>query len=726
MATTQVVAITVTANIPVAGDVASALLIPHLFAEQVVTSGNFSFDGNADDISIIVGDVQIETTTQGASALTITIIDPDLSFINSGFFDADEEGNLTPIDIPYDGGWYRLTQIQPMTAFNDANVTLLFEDRIVSEMRDLVGPKKATRGPLTRAQFIKGLADTVHGDTINFVCRELDVVQPITNGTQKYTDAEKKQKRAKTISRRTPLDAAAKGTTKHVIGVKRLIVNGSKSNVPASGAGTKNKQTVANGPLDLVWWDGSSHTLTPAEIANANRVLDVAESLNAGGLATTALVEACIVESPWFENPSGGTSTSEGILQLLASTAQGLGISALDIEACCHAFLTKGFTGQGGAIAIAKAQPNLSAGTIAQMCQGSAYPLRYGECLGAAQQVITAYGGSSSGALSTSTQTAYEFTVGTVNTPNETYWDASQRLAQEVNWLLFSDRDTLYYMTPADLIVQGAVATVDVQNNHTTYADGSVEQATVNSFGGTWDVRNTATECQLSLICPVDSIHAGDAIILRNAGICSTGPYGGKWIVTDCVRSTFNIFSLLTLDIPGTTNLPNQLDEPSSNDTSVDGVALANNAAVNPAATGTRAAIVAAAQWGLAHISSMSYDEVRPLPASLFGTPANPCVTDCSGFVILCYKAAGAPDPSGNNYDGSGNTSSLAATGTQTKTPQPGDVCLYGASVSATVHATLYIGGGQCISFGRPGSPEQLTADADIGGPFIGYFSYGL
>ena len=38
---------------------------------------------------------------------------------------------------------------------------------------------------------------------------------------------------------------------------------------------------------------------------------------------------------------------------------------------------------------------------------------------------------------------------------------------------------------------------------------------------------------------------------------------------------------------------------------------------------------------------------------------ALPLATDCSGFVTLCYFLAGAPDPNGRGYDGSGWTGTL-------------------------------------------------------------------
>ena len=71
--------------------------------------------------------------------------------------------------------------------------------------------------------------------------------------------------------------------------------------------------------------------------------------------------------------------------------------------------------------------------------------------------------------------------------------------------------------------------------------------------------------------------------------------------------------------------------------------------------TALRQAIVAAARWGIRNEPRIHYGEGRPIPL----TRALPLTTDCSGFVTLCYYLAGAPDPNGLAYDGSGWTGTL-------------------------------------------------------------------
>jgi hypothetical protein len=71
--------------------------------------------------------------------------------------------------------------------------------------------------------------------------------------------------------------------------------------------------------------------------------------------------------------------------------------------------------------------------------------------------------------------------------------------------------------------------------------------------------------------------------------------------------------------------------------------------------TTLRQKIVTAARWGIANEPRIHYGQVRPIPLAR----ALPLTTDCSGFVTICYFLAGAPDPNGRGYDGSGYTGTL-------------------------------------------------------------------
>lgn len=96
----------------------------------------------------------------------------------------------------------------------------------------------------------------------------------------------------------------------------------------------------------------------------------VAKRLSRSKIATLALGEAGFAESG-MRDLGFGDSTSEGALQLLASTAASTGIDPHDEAAVASAFLLNGYTGKGGANRLAA--QGLPAHLVAQGVQGSAF-----------------------------------------------------------------------------------------------------------------------------------------------------------------------------------------------------------------------------------------------------------------------------------------------------------------------------------------------------------------
>ena len=125
-----------------------------------------------------------------------------------------------------------------------------------------------------------------------------------------------------------------------------------------------------------------------------------------------------------------------------------------------------------------------------------------------------------------------------------------------------------------------------------------------------------------------------------------------------------------------------------------------------------RSQIVKWAYWGAAHEPSIHYRESRPMPL----TAGLPMTTDCSGFVTLCYKLAGAPDPNGLGYNGSGYTGTLLSHGQHIPLAfvQPGDVIVYGPGTGW--HTALVVKGGPdplTVSHGREGGPAYTRVSQD-------------
>jgi cell wall-associated NlpC family hydrolase len=117
--------------------------------------------------------------------------------------------------------------------------------------------------------------------------------------------------------------------------------------------------------------------------------------------------------------------------------------------------------------------------------------------------------------------------------------------------------------------------------------------------------------------------------------------------------------------------------------------------------TALRAAVVDAAVAALSITSG--YSNVRPIPSSLQAAESTP--TDCSGFVTLCYKEAGAPDPNGLGYSGYGYTGTLIEHGRKTSSPTGGDLHFW----SNPGHVAIDVGDGQVIGWGEAPGPRETT-----------------
>ena len=122
-----------------------------------------------------------------------------------------------------------------------------------------------------------------------------------------------------------------------------------------------------------------------------------------------------------------------------------------------------------------------------------------------------------------------------------------------------------------------------------------------------------------------------------------------------------------------------------------------------------------------------TYQEMRPIDFNW----VKPIRIDCSGFCISVYKKAGAHDPSGNNFNGEGNSVSLWQKGKKILQRQlhPGDIITFG--VGGTIHAVICLQYGWftkdplCASMGRQGDPHQvrLSVLSGLGEPTFLRFS---
>lgn len=114
--------------------------------------------------------VRLARTIEGASTLTIPLLDPDCRLLGSKLLE-------TKFDVELDDLWFRLAAIDRQGDLT----TLTFEDREVAYMRKYDEPRKVLRSKVTRAEFILSMVKEVKEDRIPTFILELHKEQPIAD-----------------------------------------------------------------------------------------------------------------------------------------------------------------------------------------------------------------------------------------------------------------------------------------------------------------------------------------------------------------------------------------------------------------------------------------------------------------------------------------------------------------------------------------------------------------
>lgn len=517
-----------------------------------------------------VTDGTIERTMNGASTLTFMLDDSDRTLTRSGVFDRQ-------IDVEVDGLWWRLVQVSKA----GDTLTLTFEDRAVALLRKITTPRKAARSKMTRAEFALSIVHEVKtGGGIPFVCPDL-------HAKQKVAIASKADKLTPTARK------AAVG--------------------PGLAAGAA--LTVKGAPA------------TSEQKANCERVMDVANSLGASARATLALIQAVIVEST-IRNLDYGDRDSLGILQVRTSTARGMQISNRDVEQCCHAFLTRGFWGKGGAIAIAAKFPSMTSGQVGQNTQGSGVPGAYDKWRAEAEKWLASYSGTGIGG-STSTAGSvktlpYQFQRGGTDGTVEDSWSCLQRLASEVQWRCYAANGSIYFVSETTLIGAKPTATLTEQTLGVDVIDFDVDNGKTNSIATV-----TARVSRLAFA-------PGSVVVLDKCG-----PANGRWLVDTISRDVFDALSTITLKRP-TQPLP----EPANDTSAMAGTGLGSSTGLDLSTLDTGGLVGRAYSAALA-LDAKRYPYVWGGGHAHCGTPdrgtgRDPGVGfDCSGSTCAVLAAAG-------------------------------------------------------------------------------------
>lgn len=444
----------------------------------------------APNIGPLLTDGTLHLTMTGASTVDLTIIDRDDTLLRSSLLtewtwgqNADHRDDSAwikrgrKIDITVGDVGFRLVRLEQP---DQGMLTLSFEDLVVAKMREWKGARVVaarqsdTVEGVTRAQFVGMLCRDAR---VPFYIPELLDPQPTAPADTGLTRSERKQRGQKGLDRS-----------------RHITVKGAKAK--------------------------------PDQLRNLEIALDEADRQRAPELAVVAMLCAGTAESGFKSIPNAGGSNYTGVFQGSKDI-----FKASDTEKEAHWFLKggKGFN-HGGGIYLARQNPSMSPGEIATLVESGGQPASfYGRWEAEARRTLAAYrpGISSEGSTTVTYEKAFTFSRG----EEEDSWDATQRLAEEVNWRAFIRQHpdgrgrAVWYVSDEFLAAQ---APAFVARENRTGQDG-----TVLAIRPTIDLGARNLVADLSI-----TAHAGrwTALPGMRTMVEGKGPADGGWLVQDVER----------------------------------------------------------------------------------------------------------------------------------------------------------------------------------------------
>lgn len=435
---------------------------------------------------------------------------------------------------------------------------------------------------------------------------------------------------------------------------------------------------------------------------NLETALTIADEEKAGERATLALIVGMIQESG-VRNLPYGDRDSQGILQLRVGL-HGLE-KARSVEKSVRGFLVDGYWGKGGAIDLAADNPSQPPGWIAQQTQGSGHPDAYDPWLEEAGRILEAWGGSGRVRI-VSSRFEYRRLGGRRGEQDETSTECIRRLTDDVRWRAWADENVFHLVTDPWLFQNRPITTL------------RPDTPGVAGVSFTADVGIPVAEIKVKARTRRWAGSPGDCVALDEYG-----GLDGRWLSWELVHDLFTGDTDITLRRPKP-----PLPEPAPDR---ERQTLTEPARLERGSMPQR--IIEAAEKALKRKDEFIYSMTGGQMETMW--QRNPPLRttaglrfDCSRFVTLCFKAAGAPDPNGANYRGASYTGSLVANGTKTTDPTPGDTLVFfGANPGAaggSSHVGLYVGGGKMIENHGPTGGHGLDR-SPVGSPTF-YMKYDM
>jgi hypothetical protein len=258
------------------------------------------------------------------------------------------------------------------------------------------------------------------------------------------------------------------------------------------------------------------------------------ECKNSNDRSVLAIICAAIQESNVENLKKGSTpgSTAAGVFQLLESTALAFRLDPADTEACAEHFMLHGFTGAGGAIAIARKNPNMRPGDIAWKVEGSsAAENKYAQWEDEAKKWLEAVKGGRVEGGEKQYRKQFQFQ----RRKDENSWDCMQRLANDVKWRCFPVGRVLYYMSETDLFARRVAY-------HLTPDDPALIEFT---YDIDWRAKVPVNEGVITINLARFGAPPGYPIELDGFG-----PPDGRWLIISVRRDWFSPIAEVTIRQP--------------------------------------------------------------------------------------------------------------------------------------------------------------------------------
>jgi hypothetical protein len=371
----------------------------------------------------IASDIK-EITLEGeewVATITDTLVDAQLvrsidqaSTVSLRTEDGKDRLLLSPLfstvqDIELDGLWFRFVQATKDDPFT---TELNYESLSVARLRSYKGPKKAFRDMVTRAEFVAGLC-TEAG--VPLWCPDLHVVQPIAGDSGQAASG--------------PSPSPSKGA-----GGKPDPTGQAAPQTPTAGSTAGPAKAEPSAATSSKVQQGITGKVEPVQVGQAMLAngfpADVDEiSMGIAIVGCESGFDGNASAAGYWGEITGGVATAYNCPQ--TSCTQDLMLST----AAAHRSYQD--TRWGAWLPYEVANGN--------NCPGSAYQSKY---RAAAEEAIRRGGGNiaagaagNSPGSTTTKNVRYAFEV----KANETYWDAMQRLAEEVNWRCFEANGIVFF-----------------------------------------------------------------------------------------------------------------------------------------------------------------------------------------------------------------------------------------------------------------------------------------